>query len=158
MRIIHHAAPIQLEPGSIILPGNWGRIIQAIGERHSRYSSEHIFEEIRRERFAHLPSRLEACFACPTEIGIRFFGETAMRGNPCPSVLYEVEKVDPDAPEHLADYNLFQVNKQGETIEGNAERYWSGDFWYEVPDGPAPDFRCEEIVTMSALRVIRDIS
>jgi hypothetical protein len=35
--------------------------------------------------------------------------------------LYEVEKVDPDAPQHVADFNLVKVNLAGETMEGQAD-------------------------------------
>lgn len=156
MSTLYHAAPIILETGSIVLPGNWGRIVTTVGETHPRWLAEKTFEKIRTAKFPDLPSRLRACFACTSEAGLRFFIKTGFKGNP-PLVLYEVETVS-DRPQHLADYNLFQVNKPGETLEGNAERYWRGDFWYTIADGPAPGWRCEEIVTESPLRIIRRIA
>src|SRR5262245_46478650 len=85
--ILSHASSILLGPGSIILPGNWGRIIRAGGERHNRWPDEQVLEAVRLARYPKLPSRLDACFACPTEAGLRLFVQHGFRGNPCPPVL-----------------------------------------------------------------------
>ncbi|MCZ6586416.1 MAG: hypothetical protein O7B24_00520, partial [Alphaproteobacteria bacterium] len=96
-----------------------------------------------------------ACFACANEEALRFFVRHTNKDNPCPPVLYEVQKVEPEANEHRTDFNLISANKPGETIEENAERYWRGDFWYEIVE--APGMRCEEVVTTSPLRILQEL-
>ncbi len=155
MTKLFHSAPLKLAPGSVVLPGNWGRIIRAIGERHDRWHQEVVLEQVRAARYAHLPSRLDACFACANEEALRFYVRHANKDNPCPPVLYEVQKVEPEANEHRTDFNLISANKPGETIEENAERYWRGDFWYEIAE--APGMRCEEVVTTSPLRILQKL-
>ena len=114
MTKLFHAAPLKLAPGSVVLPGNWARIIRAIGERHDRWHQEGVLEQLRAARYAHLPSRLDACFACVNEEALRFFVRHGNKDNPCPPVLYEVQKVEPEANEHRTDFNLISANKPGE--------------------------------------------
>lgn len=152
---LFHAAQIRLSPGKTIRPGNWGRIIRKTGEHHPYWETERVFEEVREARFGHLPSRLTACFGCPTEATLQFFTKVGFRDNPNRQYLYEVEKVEPEAPEHIGDFNLIKINFPGETLEGQADRYWRGDFFYNIQEQPG--LRCEEIVTSSALRIIREL-
>ncbi|MEW9805107.1 hypothetical protein [Mesorhizobium marinum] len=147
-----HAAPIPLENGSIILPGNWGRIVRAIGEEHPKWKMEQVFEAVRAEKFSDKPARLESAFCIPTEEGLRFYLEHASKSK-FPAVLFEVELVDPNASQHLTDYNLIDTLKEGQTHEANAVRYWEGKFRYTFKDKPG--FVCEEILTLSPLRIVR---
>jgi len=144
-----------LEIGSIILPGNWGRIVRCIGERHPKWNREQLYETVRQRQpnAANLPSRLDASFTCPTEEGLRFYHQSQLEKGNIPAVLYEVEKVDPNASEHLTEFNLAMLTPQGMTDEQAAERYWLGDFWFNIEGRPG--FRCEEILTTSAIRIVR---
>jgi hypothetical protein len=53
---------------------------------------------------------------------LEFFVRVGFRNDARPHYLYEVEKQEPDAPEHIADYSL-KINAEGETLEGQTERY-----------------------------------
>src|SRR5262245_33355912 len=121
-----------LGSGSIILPGNWGRIIRRVGPAHNRWQREQLLEEVRmgQANAVQLPSRLDSTFACTSEEGIRFYDQVQNRGGNIPSVLYEVEKINPDAAEHRTDYNLAILTPGGMSEREAAERYWLGDFWF----------------------------
>jgi hypothetical protein len=67
---------------------------------------------------------------------LEFFVRVGFRNDARPHYLYEVEKQEPDAPEHIADYSLLKINAEGETLEGQAERYWEGSFRYKIDDRP----------------------
>jgi hypothetical protein len=62
-----HFAPIMLAPGSIIEPGNFGRIIRQRGAAHNLYRREMIFEAVRQQHFSSRPSRLDCLFCFPTQ-------------------------------------------------------------------------------------------
>jgi hypothetical protein len=64
--------------------------------------------------------------------------------------LYVVRKLEPAAPEHIADYNCIQpLARRTETMEQIAHRYWRADLWITISE--RPDIRCEELVTSSPL-------
>src|SRR5690348_13381532 len=64
---LFHIAPIRLERGSIIQPGNWGRIVKAHGWNHPAAFREAILENVRTSRIPEKPSRLE-CVFCFKEV------------------------------------------------------------------------------------------
>jgi hypothetical protein len=69
-------------------------------------------------------------------------------------VLYEVETIEPDAPEHRADFNVVEpLAGRSETMGEIATMYWEASLWITISD--APGIRCEELVTSSPLRIIR---
>lgn len=66
-----HSAPLLLEPGSIIKPGNWGRILNCYRQGNNLANAwmlarELAFEAVRTAEFAALPSRLAAAFVFET--------------------------------------------------------------------------------------------
>ena len=77
----YHAAPIPLAAGSIILPGNWGRIISIIGDQHPNWELEQIFEAARKGvRSCNCHRGLHAsCSATPNEPALRTFVERAAK-------------------------------------------------------------------------------
>ncbi|MGN7802936.1 hypothetical protein ACTJKE_09395 [Ensifer sp. 22521] len=152
---LFHSAPLPLGEGSIILPGNWGRIVTAIGPEHPKWEMEQIFERVRVERFPNLPSRLGSAFCCLSEEALRFFVEKASKSK-FPALLYEVELVDEDASRHTADYNLIDILFPEQTHETNAVRYWEGQFRYTFKDHPG--WVCEEVITASPLRITRRLA
>jgi hypothetical protein len=156
MASIFHSSPVLLAPGSIVLPGNYGRIIRHVGPAHSHYNREMILEHVRAQHFDDKPSRLESCFACITVESARFYMNT-MAGKPgslSAPVLYEVEKVDPGAPDHRADFNVVQpLPRRSETMEEIAHLYWRAALWCDIAGHPG--LRCEEVVTTSPLRILR---
>jgi hypothetical protein len=54
-------------PGSIIEPGNFGRIIKRYSAAHNLYRREMTYEAIRQQHFPWRPSRLDCLFGFPTE-------------------------------------------------------------------------------------------
>lgn len=151
-----HLTPIRLSPGSIVLPGNWGRIIrryitpitnvQTFGNAWLM-SRELIFEDVRKERFPSKPSRFESAFCCPDEPSARVYQAQADPNKI--QTLHEVELVDPTAPTHVAPLPMVDFAPGSLFMEETANRaviYWTGD-----PNGN------QEIVTLSPLRVVRSI-
>lgn len=151
MTTLFHAAPIPLAPGSVILPGNWGRILASMGEGHSSWAREQELESVRAEFYPSKPSRLKAAFCCPSEEGLRVYQRT--RGGRH-DLLYEVELVDACAPRHLADWGGVEpLRGSVVSLSDNAHRYWRAEVWHPFTD--LPNHRCEEVVTTSPLRIVR---
>jgi hypothetical protein len=72
-------------------------------------------------------------------------------------ILYEVEKMDPNAPEHHVDFNVVEpLPRHPASMDEIARLYWTAGLWVTIPD--APGIRCEEVVTSSPLRIIRQVS
>lgn len=151
MNTYFHAAPIPLEPGAIILPGNWGRILNLF--RRPGYGDgwllarEMTFEAIRATEFPHLPSRLSSAFAFDNlEHALHQFSNITPL-----NLLYRVELIDPSAASHRGCMN--QVSFPPEHVEvlpafvERARAFWNANV-IEVP----------EIVTKSALRVVEVVN
>jgi hypothetical protein len=104
------------------------------------------------------PSRLDSCFACTNETTLRFYVRTMdKKSGFVASVFYEVEKVDQTAPEHRADFNVVQpLPGLSKSMKEIAHAYWEASLWITVAE--CPGVRCEEIVTTSPLRIIRQIA
>jgi hypothetical protein len=130
-----HCAGISLAPGSIILRGNFGRIIRAAGPSHNFYWRETALEERRLRLGSPAPSRLKCAFAVPTVEVARNFMQ-AGRGL---DVLYEVEAVDQSIEPFVADFNL--VN--------DVERFWTS-----VPE----THPTAEVLLDADLRILRRIA
>jgi len=148
-----HCLPAQLAPGSIIEPGNWGRIIHAYtlvqnnppGISPVAYR-ELILELVRKLVAPKKPSRLNCVFACPTEEELRVF---MSERNNLADIAYEVEAVE-DSAIHIAGHDLpllrFQHNEPYfSLIEPLAEAYWIG----------APPPKRLEVVIGGPVKVIR---
>lgn len=135
-----------LEKGSVVQPGNWGRILNMYtfpGGNAWVLMREVIFEEIRKQQFASLPSRLEATFLCEFEHEARDFQNRAQRWL---DLLYEVEICDPTRPQHRACLNHADL-EQGDRVPNliqKAHAYWSGQ-----------GVQRPEIITASSIRIIR---
>lgn len=153
---LFHSCPVLLDVGSLILPGNYGRIILETGDSHSLWFREQALELVRQQRFPGKPSRFSSCFCCTSLETARFYMSVPARQGRIGMlpVLYEVEKADPAAIEHIADFNVVQpLPGRSETMEQIAIRYWEASLWVAIAD--APGIRCEELVTSSPLRVVQ---
>ena len=139
-----------LQPGSIISPGNWGRIVRLVGPRHVEWNREQILERIRQTEFPQLPSRFECVFFCESEAEARYYGYGSARGTPNPMFLYEVEVVDSRARQHEADW---KGTGPYDDTEDWARRYWRGEVMPGRGLAPAPLSR--ERLVVSPLRVLR---
>lgn len=143
-----HFAPIMLAPGSIIEPGNFGRIIRRRGPAHNLYRREMAYEAIRQQHFPSRPSRLDCLFCFPTE-GEAELCRAHINGY-ADSILYEVEsdEVDP----HLADMNSALQNFALPAFDNSViAYYWRG--WQRSPDPKAVILR--EVLLQSPVKVIR---
>jgi hypothetical protein len=145
MNTYYHSAPLLLEVGAIIHPGNWGRILNCYTQQQGNpwlLAREFIFESIRVAEFPHLPSRLSCAFVFENLDQANQYKANFSRWNP----LYEVELVSPDATAHRAGFNL--VNFPSANVEfipvvvNLARNYWRGEC-----------IEACELLTMSALRV-----
>jgi hypothetical protein len=160
---LFHFAPQTLGPGSIIEPGNFGRLLYRkhfivadnnnpagayVGHLVAR---ELAFELVRRDSFFDLPSRMSCVFCCPTVEDAKLFAGYANRdgGN----VLHEVEPVDDRAPLHRGyishcDYTIGAAFLEDASMR--AKLYWSA----QVGD-PA---KGQETLVGCAVRVIRAVN
>ena len=135
--------------GSVIRPGNWGRIVRFVGSGHPEWTREQKMEQIRQAEFPSLPSRWDCIFYFEDLIEAKFY-QTSLGAN-CILLLYEVEIVDPSAPKHVADWKGTGPYDSDEW----ARRYWRGDV---MPGrGPAPIPLCREALAMTPLRIVREL-
>lgn len=150
-----HLSGAMLDQGSIIMPGNWGRIIKAVQWQHGQAFREMALEDARVSRFPHRPSRLESSFVCPTEQEARDF-RSNINGFQN-HILYQVALCDPSATSHLTDSRL--CGPVGSIRSNWADVYWMdidaqasailGIDWAAV----AAKLQLHEMLTLSKLRV-----
>lgn len=144
-----------LRVGSIIEPGNWGRIVKAAGWRHNASVREAALEQSRLSRFSHRPSRLEAAFVCltlPEAIAFR-----ASNSSFAFHKIYRVRLCDPSAASHITDARL--CLPQGTFHADWADIYWMdhaaqasaipGIDWAAATNG----VEMREMLTLSQLRI-----
>jgi hypothetical protein len=154
---LFHLANTLLRSGSIIEPGNWGRMILRFGLKHARAMHEMSLERARVAKFEAVPSRLSSAFAFLSLPEARAFRQEI--GEPfASSILYRVSLDNPDAPSHVADYR--QVNPR--TIDDPS---WPDCYWQRHNDLPtgadaeaiermvAQKSLAREMLTLSALRI-----
>lgn len=125
-----HCLPALLAPGSIIEPGNWGRMVRAYRLNPQQGISpiafrETIFEAVRKRVAPTKPSRMACVFACRSEEDIRAF----MANDRPFDVVYEIETVGEPAL-HIGphDLPLLQVppgEQYFDSFESRAETYWT---------------------------------
>jgi hypothetical protein len=121
MEYFHLAGQI-LAIGSVIAPGNWGRIIRQIGWQHNLAIREMALEDVRATHFQNLPSRLESVFVFLTIQGADQF-RASVPGFQF-HLLYRVSLLRSDVITFTTDWRL--VNPQGALRAGWANAYWQG--------------------------------
>lgn len=91
-----------LESGSIILPGNWGRMVKEYTNQNNLfiYYREQLFEEVRLKSYSNLPSRLTSTFLCENIESLKAFKQSTNRYF---DLTYEVELLD-DKPIFETDW------------------------------------------------------
>lgn len=146
----YYCYSLPLEAGSVIKPGNWGRILKKYTPQTSPNCwllvRELINETVRRETFPQKPSRFDAIFLCLTENDLIEFRDANNRRL---DIAYEVEVMDENAPSHLGDLTLpNMVNTDDYAVfENRARLYWQGE-----------NIVKPELITTSSIRIIRSIS
>jgi hypothetical protein len=106
---LYHCSLAWLEPGSIIRPGNYGRVVRLAGLRHRDWMREQFLEFVRSQEFPDKPSRLSSAFACEELAAAEYFKES----NCQTGIIYEVQMVDPATKTHVTDFNCIQPIGQG---------------------------------------------
>lgn len=145
-----HFNSFLLELGSVIRPGNWGRIVRLIGNQHPEWERERILEHILRTEFPHLPCRWDCVFFFKNATEAKLYNATI--GAKSLLILYEVELTNPHARQHVADWKGTGPYDNDEW----ARRYWRGDI---MPGrGPVPGPLCREVLAVTSLRIVRDIA
>jgi hypothetical protein len=150
MPAIFHFAPLRLGAGSLIQPGNFGRIVKryvvsandALGGW--RLARELIFESARPDG---KPSRSSACFALPTRDDANKYRQ--FNDPNFIQVLHEVEIVDPSQPQHIAGLSWTDLPASGPVLD--PMRFQATNYWNGVPGTLE---KGSELVTASALRVV----
>lgn len=138
---------LPLEAGSVIRPGNWGRILETYTPQSSPNAwllvRELTYELIRVQTFPDKPSRLKSLFLCTSEVDLNEFRANSNRTL---DLGYEVELVNPRAPMHLGDWTLPNMqNTDNLTVFSNrAMLYWQGS-----------NIVKEELLTLSPIRITK---
>jgi len=151
---LYHLAQLRLGPGSIIEPGNFGRLLgrympsaqRAFGNAWM-LCRELIFEQARPPE---LPSRFSCCFVLPALDDVNCFRPTADPN--FQQVLHEVAIVDESLPQHRGARSLIAMQDDVVFLgpmQAKAAKYWSGD-----PGEPDQGY---ELLTSSSLRVIKPL-
>ena len=135
-----------LDVGSVILPGNWGRLEKAsLGAGSPIIFREYVLESLRAKEFPDKPSRMQATYSCPDIQSMVMF----MQAN-CPtSLCYEVEIIDREAPAHRAPCKIVGPADNQNTWDwamSEAAKYWSWNQEHVL--------RPMEMVSASPLRII----
>jgi len=146
----YYACSYPLASGSIINPGNWGRIIQkynisSFGNPWILFREE-VFEKVRQSEFPTKPSRYKSIFLCETKDMLAQFLQLANRSL---DLIYEVELLDATAPIHrgcLLNLDFApQENMQSFTLKARA--YWNG-----------ANVQRPEIASTSSIKIISQLS
>lgn len=137
-----HFAPLRLRPGTVIDPGNWGRILKLRGINDPSWWREIAWEQYRAANFPDRPSRFACAFV--------FISGAAAAGYR-PSTMYVLHRV------RLASPGLGLFVTRMNLVPGPrppfdpaiCHAYWQGVGWaggnHEAPVdiGPTPDLISE---------------
>ena len=150
-----HLSGAMLALGSIIMPGNWGRMIKTLGWQHNLAIREMALENARVARYPNRPSRLDASFVLPTLEEARNFKQ--LIGGFGNHILYRVTLCDPDALSHITDSRL--CGPAGNIRHDWVDVYWM-DFAAQAAALPGIDWaaatgglQLREMLTLSQLRI-----
>lgn len=149
MSTYYFACSYPLEPGSIVNPGNWGRIVAAY--RTDGFGNpwllfrEEIFESVRKNNFPKKPSRYEGIFLCESEQNLSDF---LQGNNRVLDLIYEVELADPSATVHRGclSHLDFAAREDLSTLTRKANDYWN-----------AQQVHVPEILVESSVKILRRI-
>lgn len=154
---LYHVAPIPLGAGSVIEPGNFGRLMPTNPAGSFFAHRESIYECIRLKEAPGKPSRLDSIFLLPTEEDARTYqAQFDTRG-----IIYEVELLNKEARKHTSLVNLVVVSHANTPpipvshVEEMARRYWK----YESIEGMGIQAAgASEVIVASPVRLVRRIT
>lgn len=140
--VFYHVSSNILGEGSIIMPGNWGRMLMWHATLSEVQFREHVFELVRLQHFADKPSRLSCVFAVETaDEAARY--QSAHQPN---GLIYEVCADEGNFSKHRGHYNFSMGTERTpiQRFQELAKRYWS-----EEPT------ECIEVVIPAPVRIMR---
>ena len=137
-----------LRPGSIIEPGNWGRMLRAYPTNYNnlRIERENMYDKVRSSLYPDRPSRLKALFLCETlEHAKDFRTET----NRIFDIIYSVRLIKSDAVVFKTDWKKMKiiVNEDIQIQEARAKEYWEGTNIEKL-----------EVLTLSPVEIVEAIA
>jgi hypothetical protein len=144
-----HISGAMLQPGAIIMPGNWGRIIRLFGWQHNRSVFEVALADQRQENFPQLPSRLDCSFFFDDLDEARFYKTNQ---NLLTHILYEVQVLDVDVPQHRTDWR--NISPNGALDNDWTRRYWAPVFQPPALQPSGQALACREVLAVSPLKVL----
>ena len=147
-----HLGALRLGVGSVIMPGNWGRLLRHHGCAHKLFSRERILEEVRLASFPSKPSRLGAIFGCESLEDIRTF---RMRTNRLSDVVYKVVPVTEEYSAHRGDWDAVSIIPGlNDTQIDAAHYYWSSQAVPRVDGEMSGNF---ELIVDCPVKVVEEI-
>lgn len=115
----------ELGKGSIVYPGNWGRIKNKAFAASPNILKELIYENVRLRLYPAYPSRLNSIFVCPSLEEIIKYQKITSKVT---EVIHKVKLVNVEANKTMTDWNKFTLaqNDSYELAEQRAREYWEG--------------------------------
>lgn len=119
-------------PGSVLLPGNWARVVRAradfgIQDAKDMLAYEEVFEEIRQKEAPTAPSRLSCLYVSPDLAAAEHFRISMGSGRT--DVPYRVEPVEPLGEVFVSRWSLWNWReiREGTSLRArkSARRYWT---------------------------------
>ncbi|NAW88782.1 DUF2441 domain-containing protein [Photobacterium halotolerans] len=148
MNTYYFSCSYPLEVGSVVNPGNWGRMIKMYDHRFGNpwvLLRETLFESVRGKSYPNKPSRLESIFLCEELEEMLHF----LKGsNRVLDLIYEVELVDSSLPLHkgcLLHTNIVEQDNY-DSLTQKAYHYWD-----------ATSVEHTELVTTSPVRILKRV-
>ncbi|WP_332118265.1 hypothetical protein [Azorhizobium caulinodans] len=118
-----HLGTMSVEVGTILLAGNFGRIIQhPMRSKDQSYRREIALEAYRLEKMPYKPSRLASIFAFEGEAALARYRNIGSGTNNF-SILYEIEPISSSAPMHVGCWLLGQLDAGRLDL---VPQYWAG--------------------------------
>jgi hypothetical protein len=122
MQEYFYATSNLIDIDSIVLPGNWGRLIKKIGVNHNRFLSEYILDNYRKIHYPQKLSRLNSLFLCESlEEVQKFIIQTARNTD----LIYKGVLIDPNPQIFKTNWDSANVFAPYEEIENICENYWN---------------------------------
>ncbi len=119
-----HAVCAMVDIGTILLPGNMGRIVSLYSPNSPRLHLENDFDAVRMDIDQNIPSRLSSIFLCLTLRDALAFAATDA---PKFCQWYEVVPVQPVKPVFISDIRDLVMPSTEDDNRKAATRYWTGD-------------------------------
>lgn len=116
----------ELGKGSIVYPGNWGRIERLALANNPYVANELVLENARLRQFPNLPSRLTSIFLCKTIEDIKDF---KLKNSKITEIIHKVKLTNISANITTADWSLAmpQLNESFGQAELRALQYWKNE-------------------------------